>query len=183
MRSIPPPVPCRKPSRRASTAMGSQCSAPHTRATPAAQTGASSPPFPALGALFPASRWRSRCPARTWGSTASPRATSSSPFRRGSSKSCPRCDNRSRTMPPPTSMWNGRSPDERDELLQRRSPARRGPLELGAGLVEPLQLLALLGVVEERVDQGIAGDGFEHPVAEAVIAHGPEIFIGEVDAG
>src|SRR6266576_7138057 len=86
-------------------------------------------------------------------------------------------------MPQRTSTCNGRSRNERDELLQQRLPAGCCSLEFGAGLIEPLELLALLRLVEERVDQGIAGDRFQRAVVEAIVARGAEVFVGEIDAG
>ncbi len=49
-----------------------------------------------------------------------------------------------------------------------------------AGAVEPLELAALLPLVEEGMDQCVAGDRLQHPVTEAVVARRPEIFVGEI---
>src|SRR5262249_56116562 len=73
--------------------------------------------------------------------------------------------------------------EQRDGVLKRRLPARHGALEFGAGAVEPRELVALLRLVEEGVDQRIAGDRFEHAVAEAIVARRAHVFVGEVDAG
>src|SRR5262249_14443780 len=127
---------------------------------------------------LPARRWRSRCPAVTSASKASPRAISSSPFRPASRKH--RRPRGSRSPPALRGISWRRSDgglDQRDGVLKRRLPACHGALEFGAGAVEPLELVSLLPLVEEGVDQRIAGDRLQHAVAEA------NIFVGEVDAG
>src|SRR5215510_5293815 len=63
---------------------------------------------------------------------------------------------------------------QRHDILQRRLPAYRRPLEIGGCAVEAFQLRSLLSGVEERVDQGIAGDRLQRSVLETVVASGAE---------
>ena len=75
------------------------------------------------------------------------------------------------------------SDDQRGGVLQRRLPAGNGALEFGAGAVEPRELVALLRLVEEGVDQRVAGDRLQRPILEAVVARRAQVFVAEVDAG
>src|SRR5262249_56148397 len=65
--------------------------------------------------------------------------------------------------------------DQRAGVLKRRLPACHGALEFGAGAVEPLELVPFLPLVEEGVDQRVAGDRLQHAVAEAIVARGADI--------
>src|SRR5262249_15551232 len=91
---------------------------------------------------------------------ASPRAISSSPFRRGSRTHRPPRGSRSPTASRAISRQSDGGLDQRDGVLQRRLPAGHRALGFGAGAVEPRELVALLRLIEEGVDQRIAGDRF-----------------------
>src|SRR5262249_10002356 len=128
--------------------------------------------------------WGAGPPAVPSASKATPRVISSSPSRPASRKH--RRPRGSRSPPASSGIsWRGSDGglDQRDGVLKRRLPACHGALEFGAGAVEPLELVPFLPLVEEGVDQRVAGDRLQHAVAEAIFARGADIFVGEVDAG
>src|SRR5262249_20603644 len=167
----------------ASTATASHCFVPCDHPLPP-RTGARRRRSRVPAVRLPAKRWRSRCPAVTSASKASPRAISSSPFRPASRK---HRRPRGRGFPPASRGISRRGGDgglyQRDGVLKRRLPACHGALEFGAGAVEPPELVLFFPVVEEGVDQRVAGDRLQHAVAEAIVARGADIFVGEIDAG